>query len=176
MNTELVLNPCEIANGEMNKSQLKDVLVEKAQVNNLLPLDELRFMRILSKASDNAASRKVGVDAEGKPVMLTDLAVEQAIQLPQLIDALAEDKKEFIYNGCRYQFREEVSADLSTRSGEEAETWKENKKKAEDLESQIADLRTKLSDAKGAMAGAEERYIAKHPTCKKTVKRSIVVL
>jgi len=85
-------------------------------------------------------------------------------------------KKEFPYNGCYYQLRIEESVDLSTRSGEEADAWRANKKKAEEMESQIADLRARLSNVKDAIAGAEKRYIAKHPSCKKTVKQTLVVL
>lgn len=165
------IDVCSIANGTMGKAQLKDTLIEQVQTNHLLPLSALRFLRTIGKAS--AEAEKVKDDDK---LTIADKAVIQAESLPELQKALEEGCKEFIWNGCRYQFREEESVDLSTRSGEEANTWRENKEKVEDYESQIADLRTKLSDAKGAMAGAEERYIAKHPTCKKTVKRSIVVL
>ena len=165
------IDVCSIANGTMGKSQVKDTLIEQVQTNHLLPLSALRFLRTMGKAAGEAEKVK---DAD--KLTIADKAVIQAESLPELKKALEEGSKEFIWNGCRYQFREEESVDLTTRCGEEAETWKENKKKAEDLESKIADMRTKLSDAKGAMAGAEERYIAKHPTCKKTVKRSIVVL
>ena len=165
------IDVCSIANGTMGKAQVKDTLIEQVQTNHLLPLSALRFLRTMAKASGEAEKVK-----DDDKLTIADKAVIQAESLPELKKDLEEGSKEFIWNGCRYQFREEESVDLTTRSGEEADTWRVNKKKAEALESQIADLRTKLSDAKGAMAGAEERYIAKHPTCKKTVKRSIVVL
>ena len=165
------IDVCSIANGTMGKAQVKDTLIEQVQNNHLLPLSALRFLRTMGKASSEAEKVK---DAD--KLTIADKAVLQAESLPELQKALTAGNKEFVWNGCRYQFREEESVDLSTRSGEEADTWRENKKKAEYLESQIADLRTKLSDAKGAMSGAEGRYIAKHPTCKRTVKRSIVVL
>lgn len=172
----LNINPYSIVDGTLNKSQLKDMLVEQATVNKFEPMEELRFHRTISKAADNAASRKMGEDENGEPILLADLAVEQALTLPELRKALDDDKKEFTYKGCRYQYREEESVDLSTRSGEEAEEWKENRLLVADYEAQIAGLRTKIATAKKAMEGAETRYIAKHPTCKKTVKRSIVVL
>ena len=165
------INPCSVANGTTSKQDVKDTLIEQVQTNHLLPLSALRFLRTMGKAAGEAEKVK-----DDDKLTIADKALIQAEGLPELKKALDEGSKEFIWNGCRYQFREEESVDLTTRSGEEAETWKENKKKAEDYESQIADLRTKLSDAKGAMAGAETRYIAKHPGCKKTVKKSIVVL
>lgn len=173
INKEIMENidVCSIANGTMGKAQVKDTLIEQVQTHHLQPLSALRFLRTIGKASGEAEKVK-----DDDKLTIADKAVIQAESLPELQKALDEGSKEFIWNGGRYQFREEESVDLTTRSGEEAETWRENKKKAEALESQIADLRTKLSDAKGAMSGAEERYIAKHPGCKKTVKRSIVVL
>lgn len=165
------IDVCSIANGTMGKAQVTDTLLELVQANHLLPLDALRFLRTISKASGDAEKTH---DAD--KLTIAEKAVIQAEALPELQKSLAEGSKEFLYNGCRYQYREEESVDLNTRSGEDADTWREQRLIVAELESKMADLRMKLNNAKDAMAGAEERYIAKHPTCKRTTKRSIVVL
>ena len=171
MEHNLILPPVQIANGEMSRKQITATVNESAKNNSLLPLDHVRFYRELSKGASDAEKIK---NANGYTI--AQLAIEQAKNEPEYIRAVQEGKKEFLYNGCYYQLRIEESVDLSTRSGEEADTWRANKKKAKEMESQIADLRARLSNVKDAIAGAEKRYIAKHPSCKKTVKQTLVVL
>ena len=172
MNTELVLNPSAIANGGMSRKEITATVNESAKNNSLLPLDHVRYYRELGKGAADAEKLK---NADG--LTITQLAIAQAKKLPEYKRALKEGKKEFLWNGCYYQIREDVSIDMAAvATPEEAEVWLEATAEFDAIEQQIADLRTDQKTFKTAMAAEEEKYLAAHPKCKKTGKQSLVVL
>ena len=172
MENNLVLNPCDIANGEMSRKQITATVNESASINGLLPLDQVRYFRELSKGSTDAEKTE---DENGKTI--TELAIAQAKKLQEYKRAIKEDKKEFLYNGCYYQIREDVSVDLgAVAAPEEAEVWLAAKTEFDAIEKEIARLRKDQKPWKAAMASEEEKYIAEHPKCKKNTKTTLVVL
>ena len=172
MEHNLILDPSAIANGEMSRKEITATVNESAKNNSLLPLDHVRFYRELGKGAADAEKLK---NAEGHTI--TQLAIAQAKKLPEYKRALKEGKKEFMYNGTSFQLREETSVDMAAvASPEEAEVWLAAKAEYDAIEQQIADLRTDQKTFKTAMAAEEEKYLAAHPKCKKTVKQSLVVL
>lgn len=87
--------------------------------------------------------------------------------------------KEFSYNGCTYQYREEVTIDLSDCEGELAEDWQLQKSVVEDIDRHIVALRNEQKVAKLAMEADGKNYLAVNPECKNvkvTTKSSLVVL
>lgn len=172
MNTELVLNPCSIANGEMSRKEITATVNESAKNNGLLPLDHVRYYRELGKGATDAEKLK---NANG--LTITQLAIAQAKKLPEYKRAIKEGKKEFLYNGCYYQIREDESVDMSAVPEQnEAQVWLTAKAAFDAIEKQIADLRTDQKTWKTAMEGEEAKYIAAHPKCKKNTKTTLVVL
>ena len=172
MNTELVLNPCEIANGEMSRKEITATVNESAKNTGLLPLDHVRYYRELGKGATDAEKLK---NTNG--VTITQLAIAQAKKLPEYKRAIKEGKKESLYNGCYYQIREDESVDMSAvPEQEEAQVWLTAKAAFDAIEKQIADLRTDQNTWKTAMEGEEAKYIAAHPKCKKNIMTTLVVL
>ena len=172
MNTELVLNPCEIANGETSRNDIKTSINDSAKANGLTAIDQVRFYRELSKGSSEAEKIE---DEKGNTI--TDLAVAQAKKLPEYKRALKEGKKEFLWNGCYYQIREDMSVDMAAvATPEEAEVWLAAKEEYDAIEKEIAKLRKDQKPWKAAMDAEEEKYIAEHPKCKSKKKPTLVCL
>jgi len=172
MNTELILNPSAIANGEMSRKQITATVNESAKINGLLPMDHVRYYRELGKGATDAEKLK---NADG--LTITQLAIAQAKKLPEYKRALKEGKKEFLWNGCYYQIREDVSIDIAAvATPEEAEAWLAAKAEFDAIEQEIANLRTDQKTWKTAMDAEEAKYLAAHPKCKKTTKTTLVVL
>ena len=178
MNTNFILNPAEIANGSIMRSEITEQFTECANQNGLLPLDKLRFFRETSKAA--AEAEKVKLDPENKKSpTIADLALKQAKSLKEFKAAMRNGSKEFPYNGCTYQYREEVTIDLSDCEGELAEDWQLQKSVIEDIDRQIVALRNEQKVAKSAMEADGKNYLSANPECDKvkiTKKPSIVVL
>lgn len=147
------INPCSVANGTATKQDVKDTLIEQVQTNHLLPLDALRFLRTMAKASGEAEKVK-----DDDKLTIADKALIQAEGLPELQKALSEGRKEFIWNGCSYQYKTEIKNDLSDESGQYAQDWKRKKKQVDELADQIADLKSKQDKLKVDM----EEDAAKH--------------
>ena len=95
MDNFLTLSPELIATGKVTREQITNLIMQSATECDLLPLDKLRFYRTLEKAAAEAA--KAIDEKYGAPI--TEVAVEHAESLPQLHEALAEGKKEFVYSG-----------------------------------------------------------------------------
>ena len=93
MDNFLTLSPELIATGKVTREQITNLIMQSATECDLLPLDKLRFYRTLEKAAAEAA--KAIDEKYGAPI--TEVAVEHAESLPQLHEALAEGKKEFVY-------------------------------------------------------------------------------
>ena len=172
MEKNLVLDPWAIANGETSRKQITETVNESAKSNWLLPLDHVRFYRELSKGASDAEKLQ-----NNQGLSITDLAIVQAKKLPEYKRALKEGKKEFLYNGCYYQIREDKSVDMAAvATEEEAEVWIKAKAEYEGIEKEIAKLRKDQKIWKTAMDSEEAKYIAEHPKCKKNTKTTLVVL
>lgn len=178
MDTNFILNPAEVANGSIMRSEITEQFTESANANGLLPLDKLRFFRETSKAA--AEAEKVKLDPENKKSpTVVDLALKQAKSLKAFKTAMKNGSKEFPYNGCTYQYREEVTIDLSKCEGKYAEDWQLQQSVIEDIDRQIASLRNERAAAKSAMEADGSNYLAENPDCKDvkvTMKPSLVVL
>ena len=175
MEKNFILNPAEVANGSIMRSEITEQFTESANQNGLLPLDKLRFYRETSKAATDAEK----VKEDKKSPSLMELAIKQAKSLKEFKLAMKNGSKEFPYNGCTYQYREEVTIDLSDCEGEYADAWKEQVEKLKELETEMETLRNKQKAAKSAKESAEKNYQNENPECtkmKKTTKPSIVVL
>ena len=174
-NINLILDPCAIANGTTSRNDIKTSINDIAVVNGLLPLDKLRFVRQLSKAATEVESIK----DDATKLTLPKLALKQAKTLASFKKAIKEGKKEFMFNGTMYQYREDITIDLSECQGEEAEKWLAKKAELAEKEQKIADLREDIKDIKSTMEACENKYVANNPNCDKvqiTIKPSIVVL
>ena len=175
MNTEFILNPADVANGSIMRSEITEQFTESAKLNGLLPLDKLRFFRETSKAATDAEK----VKEDKKSPSLMDLAIKQAKSLKEFKQAMRNGLKEFPYNGCTYQYREEVTVDLSDCEGEYADAWREQVEKLKELETEMETLRNKQKAVKSAKESAEKNYQNENPECtkiKKTTKPTLVVL
>ena len=175
MEQNFIINPAEVANGSITRSAITELFTNSAKQNGLLPLDKLRFYRTLEKAAAEAA--KAIDEKYGAPI--TEVAVEHAASLPQLHEALAEGKKEFVYNGCTYQYKEDSTIDLSDYNrfkGEDAVDWRKQKAKLAEINVDMSNLRSDQKRVKAAMSADEAKYIAKHPDCPREVTHSIAVL
>ena len=178
MEKNLILNPAEIANGSIMRSAITEQFTESAKQNGLLPLDKLRFFRETSKAATDAEKVKDNPEDKKCPTLM-ELALKQAKSLKEFKQAMRNGSKEFPYNGCTYQYREEVTIDLSDCEGEYAEAWKELVEKLKELETEMETLRNKQKAAKSLKESAEKNYQNENPECDKvkiTKKPSIVVL
>ena len=177
MNTEFILNPAEIANGSITRSAITEQFTESAKLNGLLPLDKLRFFRVTSKAATDAEKVKENPEDKKCPTLM-QLAIKQAKGLKEFKAAIKAGQKEFPYNNGTYQYREEVTIDLSACEGPYAEDWQLQQSVIEDIDRQIAALRNEQKAAKSAMEADGKNYLAENPDCKKvkvTTKPSIVV-
>lgn len=175
MDNFLTLSPELIATGKVTREQITNLIMQSATECDLLPLDKLRFYRTLEKAAAEAA--KAIDEKYGAPI--TEVAVEHAESLPQLHEALAEGKKEFVYNGCTYQYKEDSTIDLSDYNrfkGEDAVDWRKQKAKLAEINVDMSNLRSDQKRVKAAMSADEAKYIAKHPDCPREVTHSIAVL
>lgn len=175
MEQNFILNPAEIANGSIMRSAITEQFTESAKQNGLLPLDKLRFFRETSKAATDAEK----VKEDKKSPSLMELALKQAKALKEFKQAMRNGSKEFPYNGCTYQYREEVTVDLSDCEGEYADAWREQVEKLKELETEMETLRNKQKAAKSAKESAEKNYQNENPECtkmKKTTKPTLVVL
>ena len=106
MNYDLVLNPLQIGNGMITRSEIMDMIISAGKNNQLDPLETLRFYREIEKAA-------------GEAVKAIDPAYEKSIEkaaadfaetLPAVQEVLADGKKEFEYKNCRYQYKENREA------------------------------------------------------------------
>ena len=175
MEKNFILNPADVANGSIMRSEITEQFTESAKLNGLLPLDKLRFFRETSKAATDAEK----VKEDKKSPSLMDLAIKQAKSLKEFKQAMRNGSKEFPYNGCTYQYREEVTVDLSDCEGEYADAWREQVEKLKELETEMETLRNKQKAVKSAKESAEKNYQNENPECtklKKTIKPSLVVL
>lgn len=175
MEQNFILNPADVANGSIMRSEITEQFTESAKLNGLLPLDKLRFFRETSKAATDAEK----VKEDKKSPSLMDLAIKQAKSLKEFKQAMRNGSKEFPYNGCTYQYREEVTVDLSDCEGEYADAWREQVEKLKELETEMETLRNKQKAVKSAKESAEKNYQNENPECtkmKKTIKSSLVVL
>ena len=175
MEQNFILNPADVANGSIMRSAITEQFTESAKQNGLLPLDKLRFYRETSKAATDAEK----VKEDKKSPSLMELALKQAKSLKEFKQAMRNGSKEFPYNGCTYQYREEVTIDLSKCEGAYAEDWQLQQSVIEDIDKQIAALRNEQKAAKSAMEADGKNYLAENPDCKKvkvTTKTSLVVL
>lgn len=175
MEQNFILNPADVANGSIMRSEITEQFTESAKLNGLLPLDKLRFFRETSKAATDAEK----VKEDKKSPSLMDLAIKQAKSLKEFKQAMRNGSKEFPYNGCTYQYREEVTVDLSDCEGEYADAWREQVEKLKELETEMETLRNKQKAVKSAKESAEKNYQNENPECtkmKKTIKPSLVVL
>lgn len=174
-NINLVLDPCAIANGTTSRNDIKTSVNDIAVVNGLLPLDKLRFVRVLSKAATDVESIK----DETFKLTLPKLAVKQAKTLASFKKAIKEGKKEFQYNGTMYHYREDITIDMSECEGEQADKWREKKEELAVIEKKMAELREDMKDVKSSIEACENKYMTENPECKKIkkdVKPYIVVL
>lgn len=175
MEKNFILNPASIANGSITRSAITELFTNSAKQNGLLPLDKLRFFRETSKAATDAEK----VKEDKKSPSLMELALKQAKSLKEFKQAMRNGSKEFPYNGCTYQYREEVTIDLSKCEGPYAEDWQLQQSVIEDIDRQIASLRNEQKAAKSAMEADGKNYLSENPECDKvkiTKKPSIVVL
>ena len=173
-----ILNPADVANGSITRSAITEQFTESAKLNGLLPLDKLRFYRETSKAATDAEKVKENPEDKKCPTLM-DQALKQAKALKEFKQAMRNGSKEFPYNGCTYQYREEVTIDLSKCEGPYAEDWQLQQSVIEEIDKQIAALRNEQKAAKSAMEADGKNYLAENPECtkmKKTVKPSIVVM
>ena len=175
MEQNFILNPADVANGSITRSAITELFTNSAKQNGLLPLDKLRFFRETSKAATDAEK----VKEDKKSPSLMELALKQAKSLKEFKQAMRNGSKEFPYNGCTYQYREEVTIDLSKCEGPYAEDWQLQQSVIEDIDRQIAALRNEQKAAKSAMEADGKNYLSENPDCKKvkvTTKTSLVVL
>ena len=168
MEQNFIINPAEVANGTVTRKEITSQVHESATNSGLTALDELRYVRELSKGASDVEKIK---DEETK-MTLPKRALAQAEALPQLQEALAQDKKEFLYNGCWYQYKTEIKHDLSKETGKYAKAWQKKKAQFDDMATQIADLKAQQETIKAQMdqdgvkheaatKGKENEY---HPT------------
>ncbi len=163
MEKELILCPELIARGQVTREQLTNLIYKAGKACGLDPLETLRFYRELEKAAGNA----VKMDDPEYGVSIDKAAADFAETLPQLQEALDEDKKEFEYKNCRYQYKEnKETVDLSDSEeyeGKYAADWRKQNKEFKRLEKQIKDLKADQQKCKKAMEVDAEQYVAKHP-------------
>ena len=177
-NNNFILNPASIANGSITRSAITEQFTESAKQNGLLPLDKLRFYRETSKAATDAEKVKENPEDKKCPTLM-ELALKQAKSLKEFKQAMRNGSKEFPYNGCTYQYREEVTIDLSKCEGPYAEDWQLQQSVIENIDRQIAALRNEQKAAKSAMEADGKNYLSENPECDKvkvTKKPSLVVL
>ena len=175
MEKNLVLDPCMIANGETSRNDIKTSINDSAIANGLLPLDKLRFVRTLSKGATDVESIK----DEVTKLTLPKAALKQAKTLASFKKAIKEGKKEFLWNGTMYQYREDITVDLSGCEGEQAEKWIAKNAELAAIEKKMAGLREDMKEVKAAMDTAANKYMTENPECekiKKDTKPYIVVL
>lgn len=163
MDNFLTLSPELIATGKVTRDQLTNLIYKAATACNLDPIEKLRFYRELEKAAGNA----VKMDDPEYGISIDKAAADFAETLPEVQEVLADGKKEFEYQNCRYQYKENREAiDLSDSdkyTGEHAVSWRAENKEFKRLEKEIKDLKAKQQKCKNNMATDAERYIAKHP-------------
>lgn len=177
MNTEFILNPAEVANCSIKRADITLQFAQSAKEGGLQPLDMLRFYRETNKAATDAEKVPVNPDDKKCPTLM-QLAIKQAKGLKEFKAAMKAGQKEFPYNNGTYQYREEVTIDLSACEGPYAEDWQMQQSVIEDIDRQIAALRNEQKAAKSAMDADGKNYLAENPDCKDvkvTMKPSIVV-
>ena len=136
-----------------------------------LPYDVFSRKEAYEKVKENPEDKK--------SPSLMELAIKQAKSLKEFKQAMRNGSKEFPYNGCTYQYREEVTIDLSKCEGPYAEDWQLQQSVIENIDRQIAALRNDQKAAKSAMEADGKNYLSENPECDKvkvTKKPSIVVL
>lgn len=175
MEKELVLCPELIARGQVTREQLTNLIYKAATACNLDPIEKLRFYRELEKAAGNA----VKMDDPEYGISIDKAAADFAESLPEVQEVLADGKKEFEYNGCTYQYKEDSTIDLSDYNrfkGGDAVDWRKQKAKLAEINVDMSNLRSDQKRVKAAMSADEAKYIAKHPDCPREVTHSIAVL
>lgn len=178
MEQNFIINPADVVNGSITRSAITEQFTESAKQNGLLPLDKLRFYRETSKAAIDAEKVKENPKDKKCPTLM-EQALKQAKALKEFKQAMRNGSKEFLYNGCTYLYREEVTIDLSKCEGPYAEDWQLQQSVIEDIDRQIASLRNEQKAAKSAMEADGKNYLSENPECDKvkvTKKHSIVVL
>lgn len=163
MNYDLVLNPLQIGNGMITRSEIMDMIISAGKNNQLDPLETLRFYREIEKAAGEAV--KAIDPAYDKSI--DRAAADFAETLPEVQEVLAEGKKEFEYKNCRYQYKDkEVVVDMSDTDvfkGKDAVDWRKQNKEFKRLDKQIKELKADQLKCKRAMEVDAEQYVAKHP-------------
>jgi hypothetical protein len=163
MNYDLVLNPLQIGNGMITRSEIVEMIISAGKNNQLDPLETLRFYREIEKAAGEAVK---AIDPAYEK-SIDKAAADFAETLPEVMAVLEEGKKEFEYKNCRYQYKENREAiDLSDSdkyTGEHAVSWRAENKEFKRLEKEIKDLKAKQQKCKNNMNTDAERYVDKHP-------------
>lgn len=164
MNYDLVLNPLQIGNGMITRSEIMDMIISAGKNNQLDPLETLRFYREVEKAAGEAV--KAIDPAYDKSI--DKAAADFAETLPEVMAVLEDGKKEFPYKNCRYQYKENREAiDLSDSDeyeGKYAADWRKQNKEFKRLDKQIKELKADQLKCKRAMEVDAEQYVAKHPS------------
>ena len=142
------------------------------------PYADILCYRNACKAATDAEKVKENPEDKKSPSLM-ELALKQAKSLKEFKQAMRNGSKEFPYNGCTHQYREEVTIDLSKCEGPYAEDWQLQQSVIEDIDRQIAALRNDQKAAKSAMEADGKNYLSENPECDKikiTKKTSLVVL
>lgn len=176
MNNELVLCPELIATGKVTRDQLTNLIYTAATACDLDPIEKLRFYRELEKAAGDAVKMK-DPDYDKS---IDRVAADFAETLPQVQAALAEEKKEFEYKNCRYQYKDkEVVVDMSDTDvfkGKDAVDWRKQNTELKKLDGQMKDLKAAQKKIKNNMDIDVQQYIEKHDNFNPEVEHYIAVV
>lgn len=176
MNYDLVLNPLQIGNGMITRSEIMDMIISAGKNNQLDPLETLRFYREIEKAAGEAV--KAIDPAYDKSI--DKAAADFAETLPEVQEVLAEGKKEFEYKNCRYQYKDkEVVVDMSDTDvfkGKDAVDWRKQNTELKKLEGQMKDLKAAQKKIKNNMDIDVQQYIEKHDNFNPEVEHYIAVV
>lgn len=176
MNYDLVLNPLQIGNGMITRSEIMDMIISAGKNNQLDPLETLRFYREIEKAAGEAV--KAIDPAYDKSI--DRAAADFAETLPEVQEVLADGKKEFEYKNCRYQYKDkEVVVDMSDTDvfkGKDAVDWRKQSTELKKLEGQMKDLKAAQKKIKNNMDIDVQQYIEKHDNFNPEVEHYIAVV
>lgn len=176
MEKELILCPDMIATGKVTREQLTNLIYKAATACNLDPIEKLRFYRELEKAAGDAVKLK-DPDYDKS---IDRAAADFAETLEVVQEALAEDKKEFEYKNCRYQYKDkEIVVDMSDTDvfkGKDAVDWRKQKIELLKVEGQMKDLKAAQKKIKNNMDIDVQQYIEKHNNFNPEVEHYIAVV
>lgn len=176
MTNELVLNPLQIGNGMITRSEIMDMIISAGKNNQLDPLETLRFYREVEKAAGEAV--KAIDPAYDKSI--DKAAADFAETLPEVMAVLDAGKKEFEYKNCRYQYKDkELVVDMSDTdefTGKDAVDWRKQNAELKKVEAQMKDLRASQKKIKNNMVVDVQQYIDKHKNFNPEVEHYIAVV